>query len=129
MLHLLLAVAVTGTVFAAIPPAEAKSIWLECTRPDIKYVQAINLDSAKERFSLTFKDIIYQGPAMFSPGQINFEYQMRPTSKRAYSVNRKSLEFTENMLLNWLGNGWEGLPPNAGKCSIMKTPPTAGNQI
>jgi hypothetical protein len=68
MRRLLIAAAVTGTVLAAMPPAEAKSFWLKCG------YQEINLDSAKERYSLTRLGKIYQGPAMFSPGQIDFKY-------------------------------------------------------
>lgn len=67
MRRLLIAAAVTGTVLAAMPPAEAKSFWLDCNG------QKINLDSARERFSMTsFPDTVYQGPATFSPGQIDF---------------------------------------------------------
>ena len=38
--------------------------------------QEINLDSAKERFSLTSGSEIFQGRAMFSAGQINFEFTL-----------------------------------------------------
>ena len=46
MRRLLIAAAMTGTFLAAMPPAEAKSIWLKCGK------QVINLDSTKEKFSL-----------------------------------------------------------------------------
>ena len=74
--------------------------------------------------------MIYQRPAIFSPGQINFEFELVPNDiKLTYIIDRKSLEFTQIMLVNWTVSGWKGLPPTTGKCSIMKTPPTAGNQI
>ena len=135
MRHLLIAAAVTGTVLAAMPPAEAKSFWLTCGSLDI------NLDSARERFSLTSSGKVYQGPAMFSPGQIDFEFKWLnlPDNggiKRAYSIDRKSLKYTETSISSVLGGPWEPSKgtadypnPSFGKCSIMKTPPTAGNQI
>jgi hypothetical protein len=69
MLNLLLAAAVAAASLVAIAPAAAKSLWLNCGG------QVINLDSAKERFSLTADGTIYQGSAMFSPNQIDFEFQ------------------------------------------------------
>ena len=53
MRRLLIVAAVASATLTAMLPAEAKSIWLECTHP--KNAQVINLDSAKERFSLTYK--------------------------------------------------------------------------
>jgi hypothetical protein len=100
----------------------------------------INLDSAKERFSLTRNDKIYQGQAIFSPGQINFEFQWLVVPgaglKFAYSINRKSLAYTKTTRHSILGGDWEQQEnttktpnPEFGKCLIMKTPPTVGNQI
>jgi hypothetical protein len=135
MRRLLLAVAMSGTVLAAMPPAEAKSFWLTCGYQDI------NLDSAKERFSLTSSGKVYQGPAMFSPGQIDFEFKWLDLpdnggGKYAYSIDRKSLKYTQTYISSVLGGPWEPQTgtatspnPEFGKCSIMKTPPTAGNQI
>lgn len=128
MRHLLIAAAVTGTLLAAMPPAEAKSIWLKCGE------QAINLDSAKERFSLTSGSEVFQGRATFSPGQINFEFALIATDagsgvKRAYAIDRKSLKYTEKLMSKFMSSGWSTSSSTAGKCSIMKTAPTAGNQI
>jgi hypothetical protein len=128
MRHLLISAAVAGTVLTPMPPAEAKSIWLKCGG------QEINLDSTKERFSLTSGSEIFQGRAMFSPGQINFEFTLIATTagsgvKRAYAIDRKSLEYTEKLMLKFIGDSWSTSSSTAGKCSIMKTPPTAGNQI
>jgi hypothetical protein len=131
MRHLLAAAAMAGMVLVAVPPAESKSIWLECGH------QVVNLDSAKERFSLTYAKEVYQGRAVYNPGQIDFEFQWITIPggigiKSAYSISRKSLEYIRTTLDNiGSGGGWlpQGRKPEIGKCSIMKTPPTAGNQI
>jgi hypothetical protein len=134
MRHLLAAAAVVGTSLTAISPANAKSFWLKCGS------QVINLDSARERFSLTNRGAIYQGPAIFSPGQINFEYQwftysddLTYISKWAYAIDRKSLGYTRMRSSRLpLDSLWLLAPEDkrdSGKCSIMKTPPTSGNQI
>ena len=143
MRHLLIAAAVAGTVLTAIPSAKAKSIWLNCGD------QVITLDSAKETFLLTYSGKIisdhgkiYQGHAMFSPEQIDFEYyrlrlQGDGGIKIVYSINRKSLRYTETEVgrVRWdypwrLGRTYANHPnPEFGKCSITKTPPTASNQI
>ena len=135
MRHLLIPAAVAGTILAAMPAAEAKSFWLTCGYQDI------NLDSARERFSLTSSGKVYQGQAMFSPGQIDFEYKWFDNNdnggiKTAYSIDRKSLKYTNTSVSSVLGGPWkpqrntaENPNPVFGKCSIMKTPPTAGNQI
>jgi hypothetical protein len=53
-------------------------------------------------------------------------------------IDRKSLNYTETALLRTIipghsDTGWKVMTykgnPEEGKCSIMKTPPTAGNQI
>lgn len=141
MRHLLISAALAGAVLTAMPPAEAKSIWLKCSS------QVINLDSTKEKFSLTYGDKVYQGQAMFSPGQINFEFQTfgdprgAISLKSAYSIDRKSLNYTNTsmdriVLSSSYDTGWvpqkstaEAPNPISGKCSIMKTPPTTGNKI
>lgn len=140
MRRLLIAAVVAGTSLTAINPAEAKSLWLKCG------AQVINLDSAKERFSLTRSGKVYQGQAMFSPGQINFEFQFDETSrgsaaKTVYSIDRKSLKYIDTIFMRivisgYSDTGWVPIEstdkltnPKSGKCSIMKTPPTAGNQI
>ena len=141
MRHLLISVAVAGAVLTAMPPAEAKSIWLKCSD------QVINLDSTKEKFSLTDGNKIYQGRAIFNPGQIDFEFQIYENPmgtvsvKTAYSIDRKSLKYTDTTLdrivfssssdTGWVPQKSTGKNPNpvSGKCSIMKTPPTTGNQI
>jgi len=137
MRFLLIAAAAAGTVLAAMPPAEAKSFWLKCGN------QVINLDSAKERFSLTAGKV-YQGPATFNPLQIDFEYPLLELGgggiKIVYSIDRKSLRYTETVthrvLTRSIDSGWvpqkgtdDSPNPKFGECSIMKTPPTAGNQI
>ncbi len=139
MRFLLIAAAAAGTVLAAMPPVEAKSFWLKCGN------QEINLDSARERFSLT-ADKVYQGPATFNPLQIDFEvpllvFQGNSGIKTVYSIDRKSLRYTKTIMQRiavsaYLDSGWvpqeprDNLPnPKFGECSIMKTPPTAGNQI
>ena len=134
--HLLITAAVAATLLAGTPPAEAKSIWLKCGK------QEINLDSARERFSLAFTKEVYQGRAMFSPGQIDFEFQWlgfgdsKGGIKYTYSIDRKSLEYTQTTLYSILGSPWEpqqnadkNSSPRFGKCLIMKTPPTADNKI
>jgi hypothetical protein len=141
MRHLLIAAAVAGTSLTAIRLADAKPIWLECGS------QVINLDSAKERFSLTSGDKIYQGRATFNPGQIDFEYQWYESplggvgAKFAYSIDRKSLNYIKTSLqriviVGFSDSGWEPQSgsikypnPKLSKCFIMKTPPTSGNQI
>ena len=138
MRRLLVAAALIGTSFPAVSPAEAKSIWLKCGRLEI------NLDSAKERFLLTDGGKIYQGIAMFSPGQINFEYQWLVSGdgglKHAYIINRKSLQYSMLSLSREVrggsDSGWyvqkreDGSPIGTdGICLIMKTPPTTGNKI
>ena len=143
MRNLLIAAAVAATSLAtacsAMHPTNAKSFWLQCGGHEI------NLDSSRERFSLTFLDKVYQGPATFSPGQIDFEFQWLEAPgggglKRAYSIDRKSLKYTNTSLSKYvIGNfssGWiqkestdKTSNPESGKCSIMKAPPTAGNQI
>jgi hypothetical protein len=136
MRRLLIAAATASMILAAKPPAEAKSFWLKCG------YQVINLDSAKERFSLTFRDDVYQGSALFAPSQINFEFIYVDTGaiklKRAYAISRKTLEYTATNLDRYAIYGmpveeWAvqkiGGNPETGKCSIMKTPPNAGNKI
>jgi hypothetical protein len=139
MRHLLAVAAMAGMVVVAVPPAEAKSIWLTCGS------QVINLDSAKERYSINAFGRIYQGPAIFSPRQIDFEYiSSIPGAfvghKIAWMIDKKSLNCTQtglsrsfNTSYGVADTGWKILtyPGNTqtGKCSIMKTPPTAGNQI
>ena len=122
---------------ATIAPAEAKSIWLKCGS------QGINLDSTKERFSLTDIGKIYQGDAMFSPEQINFEFKrdsLENTSSRglhvttiAYAINRKTLEYTLNSyaVVSFSASHKSRVDdePVRGKCIIMKKLPTAGNKI
>ena len=139
MRHLLAASALIGLSLAAVSPAEAKSVWLKCGD------QEINLDSSMERFSLTYINKVYQGRATFNPGQIDFEFI--PTSvsgsvstKHVYSIDRKSLKYTDTRItrvfFTGFDSGWEtdkttneSPNPTIGKCSIMKTQPTAGNQI
>lgn len=135
MRDLIAAAAVAVATLIAMLPAEAKSIWLKCGD------QVINLDGAKERFSLTSGKIIYQGRATFSPRQIDFEYQLLDLPggggvKNVYSVDRKSLNYTETGFVSFTNNGWiraestsKSPNPTFGKCSVMKTPPTTGNQI
>ena len=130
MRRLLIAAAVAGTVLTAIPSAEAKSIWIKCGG------QEIGLDSSRERFSMQQDGKVIQGAALFTPFQINFEnrWQAYPNGggfKYSYAINRKTLEYTKVSLYSMFGNKWEPLSvsPEEGKCSIMKTPPTAGNQI
>jgi len=82
--------ALLGASLTAISPAEAKSIWLKCGG------QEINLDSTKERFSMQHSGKVFQGTALFSPNQINFEnhWQIYPNGggiKYSYEINRKSL--------------------------------------
>lgn len=132
----LVAAALVGASFALANPVEAKSIWLKCGN------QEINLDSERERFSLTHIGSVWQGPAMFSPSQIDFEFQYLVLpggggAKASYVIDRKSLNYTKKMLTrivlgHYSDTGWEPQNndnPEVGKCSIMKTPPTAGNQI
>lgn len=130
MRPLLVAAAVAGISLTAMLPVQAKSAWLDCG------IQVINLDSVRERFSLTTGGKVYQGAAMFSPAQINFEYQWAflpggDGHKWAYTINRKTLEYTLIGLArtNLLSADWRETVRKTGKCSIMKTPPTAGNQI
>jgi len=85
MRHLLISAAVAGAVLTAMPPAEAKSIWLKCSD------QVINLDSTKEKFSLTYGDKVYQGQAMLGPGQINFEFQAYVTPSGSVSLKALTL--------------------------------------
>lgn len=137
MHRLLVATALVGASVVAGGPAEAKSIWLQCGK------QQINLDSERERFSLTFVDKVFQGPAMFSPGQINFEFLYLNDGrgggiKYAYAIDRKTLDYTETSLLRvnisratdtgWIVSETKGNPAS-GQCSIMKTSPTEGNKI
>ena len=134
MRRFLIAAALIGGSVAAVGPAEAKSIWLNCGD------QVITLDSAKETFLLTYSGKIisdhgkiYQGHAMFSPEQIDFEYyrlrlQGDGGIKIVYSINRKSLRYTETEVgrVRWdypwrLGRTYANHPnPEFGKCSIMK---------
>ena len=135
MRRLLATATLLGVPLIALNPVEAKSIWLECDK------QVINLDSAKERFSLTLMDKVYQGSAVFNPGQIDFEYQWIVTPaggglKTAYSINRKSLEYSrtspQRIVFSSYGSDSGWVPqksPSFGKCSIINTPPTAGNKI
>jgi hypothetical protein len=95
--------------------------------------------------------MIYQGRAVFTPHQIDFEFIVRVlrlgdmvsvTTKDTYAINRKTFgyerkTYSRNVEKRPAGNtedsGWKLMPvldnPELGKCSIMKTPPTAGNQI
>ena len=132
--HLLITAAVAATLLAGTPPAEARSIWLKCGE------QEINLDCERERFSLAFVDKVYQGRAMFSPGQIDFEFNSVSFPRGggirfAYSIDRKSLKYTQTSLFSIDGDRYEPqisdkfVNPRIGTCSIMKQPPTAGNKI
>jgi hypothetical protein len=132
MRRLIIAAALIGTSLAATAPAEANSIWLKCG------LQEINLDSAKERFSLIHADKVYQGSAIFSPGQINFEFKDEMLSGMAtvetkYAINRKTLGYTLNTsTLITLSSSYKkesAKEPERGKCIIMKKLPTAGNKI
>lgn len=133
MRRTVIAAALLGASLTAISSIEAKTIWLKCS-----YFQ-INLDSEKERFSLSNSKDTYQGPAMFSPGQINFEYQSfgDPSGggiKELWAINRKSLRYTHSVsnrviLSSSFDTGWKPSSSESGQCSIMKTPPTAGNKI
>lgn len=136
MRHLLTAAAVAGALLAAISPVKAKSIWLQCGN------QEINLDSERERYSLSYGIRIYQGSALFSPGQINLEYTNSDGHgggiKTTWVIDRKSLRytttsFTRVVLPGFVDTGWkvEDMKnnPETGQCSIMKNPPTTGNQI
>lgn len=90
--------------------------------------------------------MVYQGAAMFSPEQINFEFQWSIDRngggiKSAYAINRKTLRYTNTSYGKHvidIGTGpiirdWKIIEskdnPKIGQCSIMKTPPTAGNKI
>ena len=102
MRHLLIAAAVTGTALAAMPPAEAKSIWIKCGG------QEIGLDSSRERFSMQQDGKVIQGAALFTPFQINFEnrWQAYPNGggfKHSYAINRKTLEYTKVSLYSMFG--------------------------
>ena len=84
---------------------------------------------------------------MFSPGQIDFEFQTYENPrgagglKTAYSIDRKSLKYIDTIFMRivisgYSDTGWVPMEstdkltnPKSGKCSIMKTPPTTGNQI
>ena len=130
MRRLLIAAAMAGTALTAMPLAEAKSIWLKCGS------QEINLDSTKERFSMQHSGKVFQGAALFNPGQINFENHWQIYSngggfKHSYEINRKTLAYKKTALYSMFGNNWEPLTavPETGNCLIMKTPPTADNQI
>lgn len=126
----------TGLLLIFTNSVEAKSIWLKCG------TQEINLDSYRERVSLTLTiGKVYQGAAIFTPNQINFEVQWLRLSggggvKFAYAIDRKSLAY-ERLSLHravipgFADTGWvpSKSEPEKGTCSIMKTPPTAGNQI
>jgi hypothetical protein len=136
----LVAAALMGISLSATSSAEAKLIWLQCGE------QAISLDSERERFSLVLRNKIHQGTALFSPGQINFEYLYFNTGdggggKHAYAIDRKTLRYTKTILTRVIfalggfrtDTGWKVSAteenPESGQCSIMKTPPTAGNKI
>ena len=125
---------------AFMEPAKAKSIWLKC------WAYTINLDSAKERYSLTVLDKIYQGNAVFNPSQIDFSYTDTVHSygsggvfKHEFSIDRKTLDFSMTLFSKFGVAGdheWKKVKsssefsnPKVGKCSIIKTPPTAGNKI
>jgi len=133
MRHLLMTAAMVGTVLTATPPAEAKSIWLRCG------FQEIHLDSANKSFSLTWAERTYQGEAVFSPERIVFSYpwfvRENMVVRNGYFINRKSLEYERAEIESVFGTPWvlvKGTDypnPEFGKCSIMKTPPTDGNQI
>ena len=140
MRRLVIAAALMGVSLVTTAPAEAKSIWLKCGS------QEINLDSTKERFSLTDPvGMIRQGDAMFSPEQINFEFKrdLSESSPRitkgyyvdtfAYAISRKTLEFTINQstVINFSASyqSRSDKEPVKGKCIIMKKMPTAGNKI
>ena len=137
MRRLVIAAALMGVSLVTTAPAEAKSIWLKCGS------QEINLDSTKERFSLTDISKIYQGDAMFSPEQINFEFKrdfLENSSSKgvmvttlAYAISRKTLEYTLNeSTVVTLGRNYKSgsaKEPEKGKCIIMKKMPTAGNKI
>ena len=131
MRQALVSAAAICVAFSAAIPVDAKSTWLKCGS------QEINLDSTKERFSLAKLGTIYQKPATFSPVQINFEYQTLYFAygsglKDAWVIDRKTLNYTLTHLqtLGSFGPDWTPKgEPETGKCSIIKTPPTAGNQI
>ena len=145
MRRLLAAAAMTGIALVAVPPAEAKSIWIKCGG------QEISLDSEKQSFSLVTEEMIYQGGVVFTPHQINFEFIVRvlrlgdilsSSTKDTYVINRKTLGYQRKTYDrtvekrpagNTEDSGWKLLPvldnPEIGKCSIMKISPNAGNQI
>ena len=124
-----------GTSLTLATPVAAKSIWLNCGGTQI------NLDSQKERFTLTTLGKIYQGVAMFSAGQIDFEYQWYTESppyqtdglKAAITINRKTLEYTNITMKKDALAGitqWTKFSKTYNdKCTIIKNPPTAGNKI
>jgi hypothetical protein len=134
---LIIAAALSSIALSFARPAEAKLIWLKCGK------QEISLDSDRERFSLISSGKIYQGNAVFSPGQIDFEFQFADFGngavlKQAYAIDRKSLSYIATSLYRlampgYRDTGWKASEtegnPAVGKCSIMKTPPTTGNQI
>jgi hypothetical protein len=127
------AAAVASAALAAMTAVEAKSIWLKCG------FQEIHLDSIKETFSLTYLEKIYQGRAIFSADKIelSFPWFVRENMvvRNAYIINRKSLEYEMGEIESVFGTPWvltknRSYPnPAFGRCSIMKTPPTSGNQI
>ena len=128
----IIAAALMGTCLAATAPAEAKPIWLKCG------LQEINLDSSKEKFSLTDGDKIYQGNAIFSSGQINFEFKDEMLSGMAtvetrYAISRKTLDYTLNTsTIITISSSYKkesAKEPEKGKCIIMKKLPTTGNKI
>ena len=145
MRRLLIAAAVASAVLAAMPAVEAKSIWIKCGG------QEISLYSEKQLFSLATEEMIYQGGAVFTPHQIDFELIKRVlrlgdivsvTTKDTYAINRKTLGYQRKTYSrtvekrpagNTEDSGWKLIPildnTEAGKCSVMKTSPTAGNQI
>ena len=139
------AAAVASAALAAMTAVEAKSIWIKCGG------QEISLDSDKQLFSLATEEMIYQGGAVFTPHQIDFELIVRVlrlgnivsvATKDTYAINRKTLGYERKIYSrtvekrpagNTEDSGWKLIPvldnPELGKCSIMKTPPTAGNHI
>jgi len=129
MRRFLISAVVIGASVVGAGPVEAKSIWLSCDGTEI------NLDSGKERFSLTSGSEIVQGKAIFNPGQINFEYLVGDFGggdgiKDAYVINRKTLAYSKSSMMKFLTSTWKPSgTEKTGKCKIMKTPPTAGNKI
>lgn len=135
VMRLLLAAFTTiGAILFTTRPIDAKPIWISCGTSEI------NLDSEKERFSLTHWGVAYQGNAIFSADQINFQFQSLvhrdgiSGMKHVFVINRKTLDYKfttlHRAIIGSTDSGWTQMSAaEAGKCSIMKSPPTKGNLI